>query len=1139
MLYPLLGGAGSGKTSYIVEQIKELCAKGEQVLLLVPEQFSFEMERRILLEVGSQAVSHVEVKSFSHFCRKIFMEFGGAAGERVSEAAKVMLLHLAVDEVKDKLEQYGRTASRPGFVSSALQMIDQFKNAGVQPDALQKFSLLTEDQRLQQKTQELYEIYAVYQANLESGFVDEREDLARCVELLRDKNYFQNHHVFLDSFRDFTPVEREFISVIMESCKGIYLSVLSKKLEINTKNRDSGDSEIFNIVKENALHIISEAKRHNLPVAAPKRFPNALRFRSEDLLWLEDMLCRLSPEPFHDACKGLTVLQAADPYEELRCCAAQIVHLIKNEGYHYRDFTIIVRSLEPYRSSIEQLFRRYEIPLFWDQRRDIRHVALIRAILEALEAIDSGLDTKHILALAKSPMLGLEQCAVLELENYCYLWNIKKGDWLQPFCNHPRGITGNLSEEDSAALERLNQTASALMGPLLHLQAALQDCDGLGFASAVYAYLQEVEAREKLKAAFATENLLYESILQQNHEAWDLLMDLLDTMATVLRGHVLPTDQLIELFRLGIGTCDFGSIPNTLDQVTIGTADRIRPNEPKVVFVLGMNQGEFPPQLQEQPFFTDGEREKLLESGIQIGPTVLRQNDYEQLYLYSALTAASHRLYLSYHLSLGDGSQCAPTPILRRILELTEERCLVKQEQLGELFYAVNEETLYETLCRQYRRDNGAVSAMYEQIKDSEKGESLEQLEALLQKKDYVIEDPAVARELFGSTMRLSPSNVNKYFSCPFSYFCYSGLQLRERRRADYSSLEAGNLLHHLLAQMVLRYGGKGLADLSLSQLEAESERLVEEYLQDCLGDADKLQKRSQYLFRSLSKRASYILRQLGEEFSQSEFEPLYCELPIRSGSPVPPVVFETEEGIRLSIEGIVDRVDVMEKNGRRYARVIDYKSGGQSFSYTEMFYGLKLQMLLYLLSICENGSGKLQGAVPAGVLYFPAQDASLTVERSSDSGAVEKKRQEKYKMTGLVLEDEDCIYGMEKPQLKNTKTKKGQSEQRLVEGRYIPVKSTSKGWHASQSKLASEEQMRLIFRHIRQLMTDMAENLSHGRIEALPAGTKSEQPCSYCEFRSICRHQDSDKKTVFAAMKKEDCFDELEQRYFGERGEE
>ncbi len=1125
MLYPLVGAAGTGKTTYIIDKIRELCAQGEQVLLLVPEQFSFEMERRILMEVGTQSVGLVEVKSFSHFCRKVFMEFGGGAGERISDAAKQMLMQVTLDEIRDKLEQYGRASTRSSFSASALEIIDQFKNAGIPPEDLQKFAQLCGEERLSQKCNELYEIYAVYQANLESGFVDEREDLARCVELLRGKDYFKNCHVFLDSFRDFTPMEREMVSVIVESCKGIYLSVMSNNLSIKGKNRDKGTNDVFKVVKDNALHIISQAKNHAVPVAVPEIFEIAHRFQSEDLLWLSEMLTELNPKPYSGDCQDLTIYQAADPYEELQYCAAQIIHLIKNEGYYFKDFTIIARNLEKYQTSMEQLFQKYEIPLFWDNRMDIRHVVLIRAVFSALDAIVSGFSTEHLLALAKSPVMGLEPTAVMELENYCYTWSVKKEQWLHPWEHNPRGLTSAFKEEDSAELAHINETRESLMMPLIHLKEALQNADGLQFASALYAFLEEISARENMKKTFATESLLYEKILQQNSEAWDVLMDLLDIMATVLKGHILPLDQLCELFRSAMETCDFGTIPNTLDQVAVGTADRIRSNGPKVVFVLGMNQGEFPPQLKEQLFFTDGEREKLLESGIQIGPTIVRQNDYEQLYIYSALTAASHKLYLSYHLSLSDGSESTPSPLIRQILELTGNRPLLKKQQLGDLFFALNETTIYETFCRSYRSDNAVVAALRAHSLAGGNSDRVELMEMLLNRHDFVLEDEALARELFGSFMHLSPTNVNKYFSCPFSYFCYTGLHLREPKKADYSSLEAGNLLHHLLAEMIGRHGGKGLAALSLAELEQESSQIVEAYLQDCAGDPEKLRKRSQYLFRTLAHRASYILAQLGQEFAQSEFEPLYCELPIRRDSVVPPVVFETEKGIRLSIEGIVDRVDVMEKNGRRYARVIDYKSGGQSFSFTEMFHGLKLQMLLYLLSICENGSGKLRDAVPGGILYFPATDASLQVEKGTSPETVQKERRKHYKMTGLVLEDEDCIFGMEKPQVKAGKT-----PQKLVMGEYIPVKSTAKGYHSTQSKLANEEQMKLIFAHIRRLMTGMADNLSSGRIEALPVGSKSDRPCTYCEFRGICQHQDSDRETVFQSMKKEDCFKILAQ---------
>ena len=1127
MLYPIVGPAGSGKTTYIVDKIRQLCAEGEQVLLLVPEQFSFEMERRILLEVGVQAATQVEVKSFSHYCRKIFMEYGGGAGQRISEAAKQMLMHVSLNEVRDKLEQYGRASTRSGFAPSALQIVEQFKNAGVAPQDLQKFSILCENERLQQKTMELYEIYATYQAQLENGFSDEREDLGRCVELLRGKNHFKNLHVFLDSFRDFTPIEREFISIIMESCKGIHLSILSNNL-IDIGDKEHGDRiDSFRVVKDNALHILSDAKKVNLPVASPVKFIEYHRFQSKELEWLADSLTELSPDPYEGDCNAVHFYEAADPYEELLFTAAQIAQLVKNEGYHYRDFTIIVRNLDKYQTSMDQIFKRYEIPLFWDNRLAIQHVALIRGLLSALDAVYSKFDSAHVLSFAKSPLLGLDYTAVLELENYCYTWSVNKEQWLATWENNPRGISGAFSDEDRCELERINNTAHMIMEPLIHLSDSLIDADGMQFSSAVYSFLLETNARENLKQAFVTDSLLYEQILQQNNEAWNVLMDLLDTMANVLNGHILPLEQLCELFRMGIEASDFGTIPNTLDQVTVGTADRIRPNEPKVVFVLGMNQGEFPPQLSEQPFFTDGEREKLLESGIQIGPTIVRQNDYEQLYLYSALTAASQRLYLSYHLTLSDGSECTPSSLFRNILQLSGAK-VMRKEDLGKLFFATNEETAFEVLCHQYREDNAAVSALYDYVKDGANGSRLKIMEEILNRSDFSIDDSSLARELFGSFMHLSPTNVNKYFSCPFSYFCYTGLHLRARKKADYSSLEAGNLLHHLLSEMILRHGGKGLGELSIKQLESESRQIVDDYLKDCVGDPDKLQKRSQYLFRNLAHRASYILKQLADEFAQSEFEPLYCELPIRKGSEVPPVVFETDEGIRLSIEGIVDRVDVMEKNGRRYARVIDYKSGGQKFSFTEMYYGLKLQMLLYLLSICENGSGKLKDAVPGGVLYFPAQDAALSVERNSSEETVQKERRKNYKMSGLVLEDDDCIFGMEQPQTIISKGK----EKKQVQGEYIPVKSTANGWHASHSKLANEAQMHLIFKHIRHLMTEMADNLSHGKIEALPAGTKSEQPCTFCEFRHICQHQDDDKKTVFESMKKDDCFDELEKRY-------
>lgn len=1138
MLKLIVGPSGSGKTTYMMAELRRLWQAGGQVLLLVPEQFSFQMERRVLLELGGKAQGQVLVKSFSHLCRWVYQQYGGGAGQPISEAARLILLSLTLDDLGSSLKEYGRAAKKPGFAPALLQLFDQCKNAGVSPQDLADFSQEEPGERLREKTLELSQLYETYQAYVSRSFVDERDDLARCIQLLQGKNAFKDWTVLVDSFRDLTPMEQKMLDVMLESCKGMELSILSNNLEITGKNENQNENNSFNIVKENALHIISLAKQRQRPVAAPIKLKEAPRYKKPQLAWLAENLTKLSPKAYEGPQGGVHVYRGADPYDELRFAAAQISHLVKTEGLRYRDFTIIVRDMEQYETSVDALFRQHEIPLFRDRRREIRSVALIRGVQEALEAVRCNFATEHMLALAKSPLLGLDSTTVLELENYCRVWRIQRQQWLSPFEGNPDGLSARPDPEQAQRLERLNACAAALREPLLHLKEALQEADGLAFAQGIYGYLEEIGAREKLRQAFGREDLLYEKLLQENSEAWDLLMDLLDTLAQLLKGRVLPLEQLCELFRLGVEASDFGTIPNTLDQVTIGSADRIRPNEPKIVFVLGMNEGEFPPQLTEQPFFTGSERQALLEKGLALGPTIPRQSDYEELYAYSALTAASQGLYLCYHQLNQKGEAAQPSLRLRQILSLSGVREQSRQS-LGEGFFAVNGPSAFMAYCRESAQHSAAGTALRQVLEEEGWSPRLRQVEQALEQRPFALEDKNLAWELFGPVLHLTSTNVDQYFSCPFAYFCYSGLHLREPRRADYSALEAGNLLHHLLAQMVSRHGGKGLGELSFEQLEQESAQLVEDYLRDCAGDPEKLRQRSQYLFRSLSRRAAYLLRQLGEEFQQSQFEPLYCELPIRPGSLVPPVQFGSPSGLRISIEGIVDRVDVMEAQGRRYARVVDYKSGGQTFSFGEMVRGLKLQMLLYLLSICQNGQGPLEGAVPAGVLYFPAKEASVSVPPGTSSQEVAQLRRKQYRMTGLVLEDDVCIQGMERPQLVPGKGKNAEPRP-MIKGTYIPVESTAKGYHA-RSKLVTEGEMGEIFRHIRRLMGQMAEELSQGEIPASPQGTKSRPPCTYCAYRSICRRQEEAPAQELESLKREDAFallSQLDQQEDEEGGE-
>lgn len=367
---------------------------------------------------------------------------------------------------------------------------------------------------------------------------------------------------------------------------------------------------------------------------------------------------------------------------------------------------------------------------------------------------------------------------------------------------------------------------------------------------------------------------------------------------------------------------------------------------------------------------------------------------------------------------------------------------------------------------------------------------------------------------LFGKNMKLSPSRVENYFLCPFSYFCAGGLNLRARKKVEFSPLQSGTIIHYILEQAVSKHGGKGLGMLSESEIRGEVKLLLEEYLQDRITQQEALTKRFQYLFARLTNTLTRLLIHLSKEFAQSEFEPIGFETPIKKDSGIKPLELKTMDGTTVYVEGIVDRLDIMEKNGEKYVRVVDYKSGSKVFQLEDIYYGLNLQMLIYLFSIWENGQDELENAVPAGVLYMPAKDSIVSTERNTSEEEVEQIHMKCLKMNGLLLADPTVLSGMEKG----------------LGGVFIPAKTKKDGNFDQYSSVATLAQLGKMKDYIEKTLIDMAENLSDGKIEALPVNGLGYEPCKYCDFKTICQHQEDDPKQTLKSIKKEAFFNQIEQ---------
>ncbi len=1105
MLHLLLGASGTGKTALLYQQIQKWVEQGGKAILLVPEQASFESEKALCRKLGAKQSLSVEVLSFTRLCDRIFRELGGLSGVHMNETAKYLVMSTALDELGGGLRAYGKNSGSAAFIGAMCETVGELKTAGATPDSLRKAALESGDQDFTDKLEDIALIFEVYQAMIDRGYSDPDDSLMRAVKRLEDADFFSGYGVFIDGFMAFMGAEWKLIGKILEKSPEVFAALTCSGLA------DRSGTGVFTAPARTANRLIETARQSGCRVAAPVILEVPYRFQNPALASLAEEFPKLRPSCIPDV-QGIQIVCCEDIYDELEYIASQVYALLR-EGYRYREIALIGRSLERYLVPLQTVFGRYDIPFFADIRQDVQVHPLISGLLCALEAARTRFSSESMLSLAKNCITGIDPVEAGALENYCFTWGITGSSWTQPFVNHPDGMEASFTPEQSARLDRLNQTREQLVKPVAQLLRSLEDCDGKGFAAAAFHYLEECGAAEHLQThAQGMPPLEEKQFLDTAAQVWDAVVELLDVFGGALAGLHQPLARLIDLFRMGASQIDIGVLPQTIDQVIVGSADRIRPNQPRAVFVIGMNEGEFPLWSSSGGIFSASERGLLKEQGIDLLRIPEQQALFEKYYVYFALTQASERLWLTYPQKNTAGAGLAPSSAVAQVEKILGKHPVSSYQQ-NPLERACNTASAFDLMAQTWREPSQRQAALRAWF-SGHASEKLDCLTDASQRNAFQIQNPELARRLFGEELRLSPSRVERYYNCPFSYFCESGLRLRARRRVEFDPIASGSLIHLVLEQMVRKYGGRGLAFRKDNELREEVSAIVQENLSAKIQDFDGMPERFKYLFRRLVNTLVRLLKRLAAEFVQSLFEPEAFELPIRMDAQVKPLDLRTPDGTRVIVEGVVDRVDVYRRGEKRYVRVVDYKSGRKSFSLSDICFGLNMQMLIYLFSICSGQERDDFQSLPAGVLYLPARDQIVSVERDASAETVRAEQAKMLRMNGLLLEDREALSAME-PNLA---------------GVFIPVRSKKDGGYAASSPLATLAQMGAIQRKVEQNLLDLAQFLQSGRVEAAPVdGVKDYAPCQWCDYHNICTHEDGDPVRRLGSFDLETALKQLE----------
>ncbi|MBR7150256.1 MAG: PD-(D/E)XK nuclease family protein [Oscillospiraceae bacterium] len=1078
MLSILLGRAGSGKSRRILERIRALGDDSAQILL-VPEHASHVAEIDVCRACGDTASRHAEVLTFKLLASRVLSRVGGAAEVTLDNGGKILLLQRTLQQLAPALHVYRRPSQRTAFLKDLLAVMDELSAYAVEPELLaEKAENISGESG--DRLRDIAMIYGVYLAKLHEDGRDGRDRLEKLEENLAASGYVDNKDIFLDGFSYFTGRERNILRIMLRRAKSVTVTLLG----------DGSGSELFREsirVKEQLQLLAAEAGVRCEVLQLTKAAPcDALSHLEENFFDGSD---RWSGEN-----EQIHLLEAPGAAAEAEWVAAEILRLVREEGYRFRDITLTARDLDSRRALIESTFSRYGIPLYASRRSDILEKNVLTLLLGALDAVTGGFEYDDVFRCLKTGLAGLHAEEVDLLENYVIKWDIRGAMWLHdtPWTAHPEGYGADWREEDTARLAAVNSLRERVAESFRTLAAGIRGTgETRGKVEALYAWMEKIDLPAALEER--TAELFAAGEPQRAEELaqlWNILCDVLDQFVSILGDAELDAEEFAHLMRLVLSQYSVGTIPVALDRVNCSEMTRNDRHSVRCLFLLGANDNVLPSVTASGGILKDEDRMALEEQEIRLAPYGMAQFRFEMQNIYAALAQPTEKLYVSYPAFDAAGAQLRPSFVVGRIGALIENAAI---ERVGDenRFCALKPALEYAAehiggSVWEYFAADPAYSGILKNVENA----------ASYTRGSLA---PEAVRALYGERITLSASRMDKARSCHFAYFMQYGLKAKERTTAGFDAPQIGTFVHDVM-EHTLRAASEegGVKALDKTRLHTLVRRAIEDYVDKNLPDLPEKTARFRYLFRRLCDSVYRMMDTTVEELRNSDFEPLAFELAFGPGGQLPAVSIR-EAGEELRVAGKVDRVDGWVKDGKLYLRVIDYKTGSKRLDLAQLRYGLGIQMLLYLFALAQQGEGLFGMPIePAGVLYVPAREKILAEPRSITNAELEQIVKKNLRRSGMLLAEPEVLCAME--------------HSALEEPCYLPVavKRDKSGDVHLSGDLASAAQLGKLGLYVEEQLRRLAREMAEGNIDADPwANSAQESACTYCEFASACHFED------------------------------
>ena len=1097
----IYGRSGSGKSSFIYDEIESKIKQNSKIYIITPEQFSFTAEKK-LMEHANGAVINAEVLTFNRMAYRVLKETGGNIKQDLSKCGKAMLIYDILTKNKKNLKFLGKSDENIDIVGT---QITEFKKHGITVETLENTKNEMQDKYLKCKTEDMLLVYNEFQKVISDRFIDETDRLTYLSEKIEEVCDFENTIIYIDEFVGFTKQEYEIIRKLLKTSKSVSVTVCADDLELNKLP----DTDIFYSNKVTAKKILDLAKDENIKIEKSIKVENKNnRFKTPELKFIEENLYSIPQKKYDEKIDNLNLFLANNQYSEIEYIASEIVKLVRNKGYRYKDISIISKNLDTYSNLCKAIFHEYDIPIFIDEKKDLNNNILIQYILSILEVFAKNWSHEAVFNYIKIGFTDIDELDIYDLENFCLKWGIKQSKWYKSDWKF-----GDDSKENIDYLKRMNELRHSIVDPLLELKNELnKDRNVQEITKVLYEFLikYEIDIKIQNKVKDLTENNLHEIAIQYKN-SWKLLISIFDEIVLIFGDKKITFEQYKQILKVGFKNSGLGIIPATQDQVIMGDVDRSKSHKVKAIFIIGLNDGIFPSVNRNEGFFDDKDRNYFKEKGIELANGTLENLYEENFNIYKAFTTAEEKLYLSYSSSDSEGKSLRPSIMIGKIKKIFT-KLPQSSDILKKQLEILNENVVFEELLIELRNFNEGKEIkpecifLFNYFKQKENWKA--KLENALEGIEYSNSpqnniDKKTIDKLYGKVLRSSVSRFEQYRACPFSYYLKYGLKISETKKLQVNSIDTGSFMHEVIDEFCSQINEK---EINIKHIEEEQTNVILKEIID-----EKLKNTKNYIFSStpkyrlLAQRLKRVviksMKYIIESLKCSNFDVLGNEIEFKEGKKYPPIIIPLDDGKKVEITGKIDRIDVAKFEGKNYIRIIDYKSSVKNIDLNEVYEGLQIQLLTYLDATCQN-----EEFLPAGVLYFNLIDPVIKASQNLSAEEIEREIRKKFKMNGLILADVDVVKGMDKT------LEKGASDK-------IPAYLDKDGnLSKSKSNAVNATQFEFLQKYMNKIIKQIAEEILSGNIELKPYyNVKNKKtPCEYCEYKPICNFNQNGCKNSY-----------------------